>query len=355
LRRNPPGSRDQGATLSPPETEGGRRALVLRRLKRGLRFALGVALLAWVLARSDVVSSVRLLQGSWSLLLLMLVPIFGAAIEAKRLGVLYRALDISLPFVDGYRIVAISTFFNFAVPGGTGGDVAKIYYMVSANRRQRVEAATVVVIDRAVALFAWLLLTLALGGLNHRLVEAHRVLQLMLGVAGLGVVALLGLAYLSSSSIARESRLYGWIVERAPLHRFWARVADALYAYRDHRDAWVSATLWSLVGHFALVFLFLTVARTLLPEADRLDVALLCFIGMLANALPITPGGLGVGEVAFDRLFRLVGQAGGAQLVLAWRIAMLPLGILGGLLYLRGKRPVGGEGAEARVEGQALQ
>lgn len=320
---------------------GGRSTVTLRRLRGALRVALGLGLLAWVLTRGDVLSSARLLQGSWALLLVALLPIGAAAIEAKRLAMLFEVLGIALPFADGYRIVAISSFFNFAVPGGTGGDVAKMYYLVTANRDRRVAAATGVVMDRVVAFFSWLLVTLLLGAINHQLVLAHRPLWAMLLMAALGALALLALAVAATSVAARGSRPLRWIVERAPLHRLWSRVADALYAYRHRRGVWVAATLWSLLGHLTLLLMFLAIARVLLPAAEGLDVALLSFIGMLANALPITPGGLGVGEVAFDRLFRMVGLGGGAQLLLAWRVAMLPLGILGALLYVRGKKAAG--------------
>lgn len=70
--------------------------------------------------------------------------------------------------------------------------------------------------------------------------------------------------------------------------------------------------------------------------ATRL-VCLLALLGFLANALPVTPGGLGVGEAAFEALFRIVGTAGGAQLMLGWRVGMLPVSVLGGFLYMRGR------------------
>ena len=313
--------------------------MTLRRVLGIARLLFGVGLLAWVLTGIDIGPSVRQLAGTWWLWLIVLVPLIGAAIEARRLAGLYDALGITLPFGAGYRVVAISTFFNFAVPGGTGGDVAKVYYMVSANRERGIEAATVVVVDRLLALFAWLLVTLMLAILDYRLVLQHWPLQAMVGTALLGALGLIALGWASSSPTLRATRLFRYLVERAPLHRFIGRIADALYVYRDRRDAWLVATLWSLLGHFSLIIMFGSVASVLLPQASLLDVALLCFVGMLANALPITPGGLGVGEVAFDRLFALLGIAGGAQLVLAWRLASMPLGLLGGLLYLWKRRP----------------
>ena len=60
-------------------------------------------------------------------------------------------------------------------------------------------------------------------------------------------------------------------------------------------------------------------------------------IGFLVNAIPITPGGLGVGEVAMDRLFSLAGLTGGAAALISWRLLQLVPAAVGLLLYVQGR------------------
>jgi uncharacterized membrane protein YbhN (UPF0104 family) len=67
-------------------------------------------------------------------------------------------------------------------------------------------------------------------------------------------------------------------------------------------------------------------------------VSLITLFGFFANALPVTPGGLGVGETAFDTLFRFAGATTGAELLVAWRLGMVPFCLLGWLLYVAGVR-----------------
>jgi uncharacterized membrane protein YbhN (UPF0104 family) len=67
-------------------------------------------------------------------------------------------------------------------------------------------------------------------------------------------------------------------------------------------------------------------------------VATLSLLGLIANALPITPGGVGVGEAAAEALFRAVGVPGGAALVAAWRVGMIGVSIVGAGLYIFGDR-----------------
>jgi uncharacterized membrane protein YbhN (UPF0104 family) len=59
-------------------------------------------------------------------------------------------------------------------------------------------------------------------------------------------------------------------------------------------------------------------------------------LGFLANTLPVTPGGLGVGEAAFKMLFSMAGLAGGAEVLLGWRLLMILMGLLGLAFYVQG-------------------
>jgi hypothetical protein len=99
----------------------------------------------------------------------------------------------------------------------------------------------------------------------------------------------------------------------------------------------------TLVGHAVLASLFANMAHSMLGATDLLASAAQASLGMLANALPVTPGGIGVGEAAFEQLFALAGGvAGGAMLILSWRIGMLPICLLGLIFYAFGIRSEGG-------------
>ena len=103
-----------------------------------LRAALGVGLLYYVLkVTGGWTAAKQLISAKWLLPWLSAFTIFGAAIEAKRLGVLFGAQGMRLSFVQGYHVVAIGALFNFCIPGGTGGDVMKLYYLAAGNRGRR--------------------------------------------------------------------------------------------------------------------------------------------------------------------------------------------------------------------------
>jgi uncharacterized protein (TIRG00374 family) len=241
-------------------------------------------------------------------------------------------------FGNGYRLAAIGTLFNFAIPGGTGGDVMKLYYLTTGNRGRIVEMAVVLLVNRVTALFSLMCLIVSLALVNGQLVIDHPQIRWLVTAAVVGIVVLLIAAVISFSAQIRASRWYSYLMAKMPLHNYLERAFDALYAFRDHKMALVVAALCSFLGHLALAGLFLMVGRVLIPSAPGLVICLLSLMGIMANALPITPGGLGIGEAAFDLLFGLVGMAGGAFLILLWRLGMLPLCTIGCILYIKGVR-----------------
>jgi uncharacterized membrane protein YbhN (UPF0104 family) len=170
------------------------------------------------------------------------------------------------------------------------------------------------------------------------LVWDHPLIGTLVAVAAVGAMGLLACGALACSTRLRESRIYAYLIERAPLRRYLMRVADALYVFNKNRSAIARAAALSVGGHLALLVLMCAAARVFMPSARPLTVGLLALLGLLANALPLTPGGLGVGEAAFEGLFRTVGYSGGARLILAWRVGMLALCCLGTALYMAGAR-----------------
>jgi hypothetical protein len=301
------------------------------------RVGIAAALLYYVLSKGGNWTAARqLLSASWLLPLLFAQTVVGAAVESRRLGVLFRSQGMDVPFWYGYQLTAIAAFFSLCIPGGTGGDVMKLYYLTSRYRGKGVEVATVLLIDRVMAMFALLGLVVLLAIAEGNLVRHQPLIQILIfGAAGL-MAAVPCFWVLICSERFRKSRWYGAILSKLPLRNQIERISDAAYAFGDHKGALFTAVGLSFVGHVLLACMFAAAGRVVLPEAPVLVVCLLALLGMFANALPITPGGLGVGESAFQGLFALAGFSGGAPLMLSWRIGMTMQCAVGCMLYVRG-------------------
>ena len=311
--------------------------MINRRVLSALRVVLGLGLLWYVLVKTDARHAlIPFLQASWVLPALLLGVLFGAGVEAVRLRVLFRAAGLRLSLSGAYRVVMIGSFFNFCIPGGTGGDVVKLYYIASGNRNRGIEVATVLLMDRVLALLALLTLVLVLAGFNANVVRTEPVLlSLVATAAGVLCTVLLVMGAVGSRRV-RASRLYAAVLNRLPMRGYMERAADAAHAFRDRKLVLLAAGGVSLVGHIGAAIMLAVIGSLVVPSVASGLTALLSLMGMVANALPVTPGGLGVGEAAFDQLFRVVGASGAAAILIGWRMALIPFAAAGALMYMAG-------------------
>jgi len=311
---------------------------------------LGTLLLAFVLSRTGGSAQEtlgRLLDAPWVLLALFGLPFVGNVLEAARLAMLVEPIGVRLKLLPTCGVVAVSTLFNYVVPGGTGGDVMKLYYVGREHRGHLTETATALLADRAIALFALLLVILGLAALDPALILEHAVLRILIACSALGVVALSVVWVLSGSTRLRTTGLYRFLTTRAPLHRHVERLSHAVMAFWQNPKAVFGAMAMCVAGHVLLVWVFVLLGGVIAPDVPAVSVALLSLLGMLANAIPITPAGLGVGEAAFERLFQLVGQTGGAFILVAWRLGLVPIALVGFAVYVGGLRGVTRERLDA--------
>ena len=100
------------------------------------------------------------------------------------------------------------------------------------------------------------------------------------------------------------------------------------------------AFLLSLLANLALIIVTALALYAINPMSFSTRLALVAPIGHLVNSLPLTPGGIGLGETAFNALFKLTGISGGAEALLCVRLWNIFVGLLGLLVYLFGMRRI---------------
>ncbi|HJU90503.1 MAG TPA: lysylphosphatidylglycerol synthase transmembrane domain-containing protein [Gemmatimonadaceae bacterium] len=313
---------------------------VVRKVLSVLRIALGIGLL-WYLATSGMLDWSRLLglAHAWPLTLaaatLFLIDL---VITASRLCVLMRALDLRLALSGAVQLSLIGLFFGTVLPGAASGEVFRIYYAASGNEGRRMEVGTVMLLDRALGVFALLLWPLlVIPFIPRSLLDNDVIRGLLLGAAIFVGVLLVGMLVVLSARL-RHSRLVTWTLAHIPLGAYLTRVVDTVHAYRTRPSALLAAVGISLVAHTMSIGIALLIAEAILPTGAAAEMTVLIPFGHVANTIPLTPGGLGVGEAAFDRLFGLAGLSGGAEVLLGWRLITILVSLGGLAIYLRGAR-----------------
>ena len=322
-----------------------------RKLMLAGRVALGVVLL-YLVARN---------AGGWKetfrflAMPILLLPVvafspIGAYVEALRLVPLLRSQGVSIPLGGAFRLVTAAFAFNFVIPGGASGDLSKLVYLRSARGDKSWELAAIVFVDRLVGLSSMLLLTVILGAFGWSFVRRSPILVTLLAIA---IALLASIAVFTCICLARNPApraLAHRALRFVPFRRYLSRVADACFAFSAHRGALAQAFLTSLAGNIAGALVFTLLGWALFTQLAFPAPALLSMLGMFANTFTLTPGGLGVGEAAFEGLFGEAGVRGGAALMILWRVGMLPLCILGLVFYLRGLSFSGTRAGAPRID-----
>jgi uncharacterized membrane protein YbhN (UPF0104 family) len=292
------------------------------------KLVLAAGLLAWLV-----------LSGRLQLGRLAAVPLGGelAALAALVAGALLlpvlrwwwllRIQGLREPLGSVLRLTWAGYFAALVLPGAAGGDLAKTYLILRRRAQLRARAFSTILADRFLGMHS----LLCLGAVSAFWMAGHGETQ----AAGwaMAVATLLPLAVMT---VVLAALL--WPATRRILFRIlpaaWREAWDESFAL-------YCAGLAGVLGCFGLSLVSsmmtvasLGVAGRLLGEAVPWDAVFLAGpLIVVANCLPITPGGIGLAEAASCELFARLGSAGGAEMMILTRIC-------GALLSLPGILPL---------------
>jgi uncharacterized protein (TIRG00374 family) len=317
-----------------------------------LKYGIGFGLLAWVVARNwegspGLGELIRRPVNALPLVLTGALMALAIALQFVRWYLLVRALDLPFTLRNAFRLGLVGYFYNTFLPGAVGGDVLKAYFIAKEQPGRKAAAVATVLIDRALGLFGLILFAAVLGSAawasgDERLAANADLRWIVKLTAGLAAAAILGYVLLGYLPQRRVDRFAGRLTKIPKLGRSLAEMWYAVWVYRQRPRVILAGVAISAVCHFAMVFSFHFGSR-IFPPDDPADLPslsehmVIAPIGFIVQALPISPGGVGVGEAAFAGLYKLSGRAAAMGIVarLALRILEWSLGLVGYLVFLR--------------------
>jgi uncharacterized protein (TIRG00374 family) len=305
-----------------------------------LRLGIGFAIIFY-LATSGSMDwrALSKLFTQWPLTLVAVaLVLFDAALIALRLCWLFRPLGMRLRLYDSMQLTLIGFFFATFLPGAAGGDLARIFYAAQGKSARRTEIITVLIFDRVIGLFSLLLLPLIFAPMFPDLLRTAPVVRALLVTVALLAAGVLGaflvLVFASSWKDHKTGNTNRFLARLNAVERIRGTIAT----YRRSPTTLLLALGISIVANLSLVAVTALGVLALNPASWSMKMCIMIPIGHIANSLPITPGGLGVGETAFNALFGVAGLQGGAEALLCWRIWRAFVSMLGLAFYLRGFR-----------------
>lgn len=250
---------------------------------------------------------------------------------------LLRFQRIGVGLAVAIRLMFVGHFFNFFLPGSTGGDVLRAY-LITRRTKDRTVAVATVLLDRFVGLAGMAALAGAMTLATWQSPQAQQ------AAAAVGIILLIIVAaglVLFSRTVGRLLRL-DWLIDRLPKSAHFRLAIRSLQALPRSPRAVAAVAVMTVSVHVLLAGAIASLGEALsLPVDVHLYFLFVPVIYILA-AVPVSIGGLGVVEGMYIVFFA---QSAGAErspilaLALLARLTPMLLSLPGLVFWLVERAP----------------
>lgn len=241
-----------------------------------------------------------------------------------RVKILLRDQGFHLSVRRCFLFNCLGIFYSLFLPGGFSGDAARAYYLLREVPRNRAALVGSLILDRVLGLLA--MIGLGIASTAYLVFSAPWLLPYFIGLCVAFVAGLVFLGYLLVADIKPRNE------GRNILIRIYEMVHNLIVRLNlsgHSRRTLAYAVGLSLVIHSLSIFLIFLCSVHNNSGLGLLGVFSVGPFGLLANAIPISPGGLGVGEQSFEFLYKLVGARNGASSFLTARLFLYSPAVIG--------------------------
>ena len=256
-----------------------------------------IAVLYWVYhdpnRRAQMAEAIRNAQYRWVVIGILAYGIVEIS-AAIRWHVLLKVqkIHLTLPRLSGLFLIGM--FYNQFLPGGTGGDIIKSYFLLKETPDKKAGALLAVVFDRLIGLVALVAITGTLIALRYdflsQTTETRQLLWFLLFLLGSSILFLL------STFVISGFNLFHWLPEKFPGREKLIEISAAYHLYAHHWRATLVAFGVSIVAHLATFATFLCADYALGAAVPLLDFFAVMPVERTISALPISFAGIGLRE-----------------------------------------------------------
>ena len=330
-----------------------------------LQLAVTLGALYWVFhkpqTRHDMAGALREASIPW-LLAALVVGSLSPLAASIRLWLLLRVQDRAVSLWRMAQLCMTGMFFNLFLPGSTGGDAVKFFYLLRGSEpRRRAGIIFAIVMDRLLGLLALIIMASVFLVLRYRWLTQTRDTTNLVNaftVIIFGAGGLIALVF-----VVVQLRLVDRLPAGMPGRTKLIEVASAVQVYTRAWPTTLGGIGISFVGHSSFFFTYYFASNALRAGVSFVDMAVLLPIVNTILALPISMSGVGVREKLFTTLLGDLchvpaGQAATISVVGSIGTVFF-YGLVGGIFYLffrsaAGAIPAHVEEVEAREEEAAL-
>lgn len=311
-----------------------------KALSTSIKVLIAVGLIYWLSTSGkfdwEMLSGV--LVSPYSFVLLGLVGL-NLLLNSYRWHLLLHSFSVKQSFYESFKLGLVGIFFNYAMPGGVGGDLVKGYYIVKSNPDKRTASATSILLDRLVGIASMAVMALVAILLSGDLLQKDWRLQSI----GLSLSALVS-GLVVFVFLSRSKRIFSYIEKNSFLNKLNVKGVPlkVLSAFKEvsHQPSLLFKTLvLSVLSQTCLIFVvYLASVLILQVPIDLKTVYFAVPLGMIVSAAPIAPAGIGVGQVALYSFFSMMGAQDpniGSTGITVIQLMLFAWGLFGSYYYIR--------------------
>jgi hypothetical protein len=292
-----------------------------------LKYVVGISLIVWMVwtGKLDlrVLGSLPLTLLTEALILTTVITLLGAV----RVRYILRNQGIATGIWQCFLYNCAGILYSTFLPGGISGDAVRAYLFMKAVPNHRLAILGAMVLDRVLGLVSMVFLGLIAA--FYMAINVAFIRPYLVGFTAIFLTLIGGVAVLH---FIGGRHTHPTTAAEGLVEKIWARVTAIIASLRIHEYAprvLVLVVLQSMVIHLLAVALIYICSVHSGAGLDFLRVFVATPIGLLINAIPLSPGGLGIGENAFELLYKTIGGSNGATSFLLARVFLYSPALVG--------------------------
>lgn len=250
--------------------------------------------------------------------------------SASRWHLLNEAQGINISLKRTLLPTYLGIAFNNLLPGGVGGDFYRCFYLFRKSPENKSTIMLSILFDRIMGLMG-IFIAVCFFSLVYMNITGQS-FSIYFITLSIGICLATLLLMVISTLLPKEIGLSLWLSNRYPDIK-WIKQAllllQGIRQYRNAKPTLIKCLFISFIIQVIIALTCLMIAKMLhFPPISIFAMILAVGVTQIANLIPITPGGFGVGEAAFSKVLTLLNpelSASYATIFLAYRfITILP-------------------------------
>lgn len=269
-----------------------------------------------------------------SILLWLVGNVFMTSLRWQRL---VAGMGLKLSIFKAMLLNLVGFFFNIVSPGAVGGDLIKSVYVYRDQPHGRKTPALLsILLDRIIGLYGIFTIATVVAVFTNSFQHEQTFIctsSLFSLVFFLAMTAFFASIFIPFK--AGKDPFLAFFSKKVIGFSLLKKIYEAISQFKER--PWYLVQAWLLaVGFQLLLIAFFLLVTVKISGSSFLvqDFITVYPIGAISIALPVAPGGMGVGHLAFERIFYLIGVQDGANIFNIVFIAQNLLNLLGFIPYL---------------------